>query len=52
MRDALVRGGGGTSHDPDNAIALGEQVLGEVGAVLAGDAGDESGLGHEQISIG
>ena len=29
---------------PDDAVALVEQELGEVGAVLAGDAGDECGL--------
>jgi hypothetical protein len=35
----------GPAHHPDDLIPLGEQELGEVGAVLAGDAGDE-GLRH------
>ena len=30
----------------DHLVALVEQELGEVGAVLAGDAGDERALGH------
>ena len=30
----------------DDLVALVEQELGEVGAVLAGDAGDERALGH------
>jgi hypothetical protein len=38
---------------PDHAehlVALGEQQLGEVRPVLPGDTGDESSLGHGQIS--
>jgi len=51
MRDPLVGGGGAPSDDADDAVPLGEQQLGEVGAVLAGDAGDESrwhGRGEEK----
>ena len=33
-------------HHADHLVALVEQQLGEVGAVLAGDAGDERTLGH------
>jgi len=36
---------GGAAHHADDAIALLQQQLGEVGAILAGDAGDE-GSGH------
>jgi hypothetical protein len=36
----------GPADHADDLVPLGEQVLGEVGAVLAGDAGDE-GLRHE-----
>jgi hypothetical protein len=42
VRDPLVRGGRAATDDADDAIPLGEQQLGEVGAVLAGDAGDQS----------
>ena len=33
------------AHHADDLVALVEQELGEVGAVLAGDAGDERALG-------
>jgi len=52
MRDAFVRCGGRAAHDPHHAIPLVEQQFGEVGAVLAGNAGDERGLGHETIGFG
>ena len=32
----------GAAHDAVDLVALGEQLLGQVGAVLAGDAGDQS----------
>ena len=44
--DALELLGRGAAHHAVDLVALLEQQLGEVGAVLAGDAGDEGGLGH------
>ena len=32
----------GPADDADDLVALGQQELGEVGAVLAGDAGDQA----------
>ena len=43
VRDALVRRRRAAAHDADDAVALREQQLGEVGAVLARDAGDQRG---------
>ena len=40
--DALGVEGRGAALDAVDLVALGEQELGEVGAVLAGDAGDQS----------
>ena len=42
--DPLVRRGAGTPRHPHDAISLLEQELGEVGAILAGDPGDEGCL--------
>ena len=39
--DPLVAVVAGPPHHADDLVALGEQELGEVGAVLAGDPGDE-----------
>ncbi len=39
--DAAGVEGGGAADDPVDLVAFGEQQLGEVGTVLAGDAGDE-----------
>ena len=39
--DPLVAVVAGPAHHADHLVALGQQQLGEVGAVLAGDAGDE-----------
>src|SRR5438034_11326869 len=38
--------GGGTPHDPVDFITLGEQELGQVRDVLAGDACDQGDLSH------
>ncbi len=38
--------------DAVHLVALGEQQFGEVGAVLAGHAGDECSLGHAQVQCG
>jgi hypothetical protein len=40
--DPLGVEGAGAADDAVDEVALGEEELGEVGAVLAGDAGDES----------
>ena len=40
--DAVGVEGGGAADDAVDFVAFGEEELGEVGAVLAGDAGDES----------
>ena len=39
--DPLVAVVAGAAHHADHLVALGEQQLREVGAVLAGDPGDE-----------
>ena len=44
--DPLDRVGAGPAGHPDDAVALLEQELGEIGAVLAGDAGDQRCLSH------
>ena len=44
--DALGRRRRGAAHEAEDVVALVEQQLGEVGAVLAGDAGDECSLRH------
>jgi hypothetical protein len=41
--------GGGAALDAVHLVALLQKELGEVGAVLAGDAGDEGSFGHMQI---
>ena len=38
-------GAGAAAHEADDAIAFAQEQLGQVGAILAGDAGDE-GCGH------
>src|SRR5436309_9647184 len=43
MADALVGVVGGAPYDAHHLVALGEQQLREVRAVLPGDAGDQSG---------
>ena len=43
VRDALVASRASAPHDADDLVALREQELGEVRAVLAGDPGDERG---------
>src|SRR6188508_1835000 len=49
--DAPVVGGAGAPHQPVDLVTVLEQQLGEVGAVLAGDAGDQRFLlGHERLS--
>ena len=49
MRDALEVLGARPAHHADDAIALLEQELGQVRAVLAGDAGDERGRHGPQL---
>ena len=49
--DALGVERGRAADQPVHLVALREQQLGEVRAVLAGDAGDQSGLGHAE-SVG
>ena len=44
MRSKFTRGA--AADHADDLVALVEQELGEVGAVLAGDAGDEGTLRH------
>ena len=39
----------GAALDAVDFVALAEQELGEVGAVLAGDAGDQSSLSHLKV---
>src|SRR5690606_6758319 len=38
----------GAAHHADDLVVAFEEQLGEVAAVLAGDAGDESSLGHRE----
>ena len=45
VRDALERLGARAAHDAVDLVALVEQQLGEVRAVLAGDSGDERAAG-------
>ena len=45
--DALEVDRRGAPDHADDLVALVEQELGQVGAVLAGDAGDEGSLGHD-----
>ena len=49
--DALVRVMRGSAHDANDVVALREEVLRQVGTVLAGDAGDE-GSRHEGSPVG
>ena len=44
MADTLVRIVRRAAHHPDHLVALRQQQLGEVGAVLPGDAGDDGRL--------
>ena len=44
--DALEVRGAAPAHHADHLVALGEQELGQIGAVLTGDSGDERTLGH------
>ena len=44
-RSPITSEAGAAAHQPDHAVALAEQELRQVGAVLAGDAGDQ-GCGH------
>ena len=44
MANALVRIVRRAAHHPDHLVALRQQQLGEVGAVLPGDAGDDGRL--------
>ena len=44
-------GAAGAADDGVHLVALLEQQLGEIGAVLAGDAGDQCAFGHELIII-
>ncbi len=46
--DALGGEGGGAANQAVHLVALAEQELRQVGAVLAGDAGDERSLGHRR----
>ena len=48
--DSLEVDGGRPANHADHLVALREQKLGEVGTVLAGDAGDERALGHGELS--
>ena len=43
MLDALEGQGAGTPHHADDTIVLGEQQLGQVRAVLAGNSGNQCG---------
>src|SRR6185437_7139776 len=43
VRDPLVRRGRAASDDAHHPIAFGQQVLGEIGAILARDSGDQRG---------
>ncbi len=38
---------GGAPLDPVHLVALGQQQLGQIGPVLAGDAGDQRHFGHQ-----
>ena len=44
--------GRGAADEPVHLVALAEQQLGEVGAVLAGDAGDECSTHSKLQSLG
>ena len=44
--DALEVLGAAAAHHADDLVALRQQELGEIGAVLSGDAGDERTCGH------
>ena len=46
VADALEVDGAGAPHHADHLVALVQQELGQVGAVLAGDAGDERTCSH------
>jgi len=41
VRNPFVRRGGASTDDAEDAVALLEQQLGEVGAILSGDPGDQ-----------
>jgi len=45
--DSLEVDGAGASDHADHLVALSEQELGEVGAILSGDSCDESAFGHD-----
>jgi hypothetical protein len=47
--DAARVEGGGTADDAVHLIALAEEEFGEIGAVLARNAGDERALFHMMI---
>ena len=44
VADAVEVDGAGAAHHPDDVVALVQQELGQIRAVLAGDAGDKSAL--------
>ena len=46
VRDALEVLGAGAAHHADDLVALLEQQLGQIRAVLAGDAGDQRARCH------
>ena len=47
--DAICVKGAGAADEAVDFVAFGEQEFGEVGAVLAGDAGDEGDLLHRVL---